>query len=166
MDNYIFKYYQSIKDGSIVTSRWVILLYEQIVKGMEDGTYKFVAKKANKAIKWIEKYCHHTEGELAPGKLKLELWQKAMLSVMFGICDPKTGKRQFREVALIVARKNGKSLFAAAIANYIFFEDGGYGARVYCLAPKLDQAEIIYNDIWAMISLEPELCYNKKLNYT
>lgn len=163
MDNYIFKYYQSIKDGSIVTSRWVILLYEQIVKGMEDGTYKFVAKKANKAIKWIEKYCHHTEGELAPGKLKLELWQKAMLSVMFGICDPKTGKRQFREVALIVARKNGKSLFAAAIANYIFFEDGGYGARVYCLAPKLDQAEIIYNDIWAMISLEPELCYNKKL---
>ena len=82
---------------------------------------------------------------------------------MFGICDPKTGKRQFREVALIVARKNGKSLFAAAIANYIFFEDGGYGARVYCLAPKLDQAEIIYNDIWAMISLEPELCYNKKL---
>ena len=163
MDNYIFKYYQSIKDGSIVASRWVILLYEIIVKGLGNGTYLFDPKKANKAITWIEKHAHHTEGELAPGHLKLELWQKAMLSLMFGIIDPKTGKRQFREVALIVARKNGNSLFAAAIANYIFFEDGGYGARIYCLAPKLDQAEIIYNDIWTMITLEPELCYNKKL---
>lgn len=163
VDNYIFKYYQSIKDGTIVTSRWIILLYEIIVRGLESGRYLFDPKKANKAIVWIENHAHHTEGELAPGYLKLELWQKALLSVIFGVMDPKTGRRQFREIALIVARKNGKSLFAAAIANYIFFEDGGYGARVYCLAPKLDQAEIIYNDIWTMITLEPNLCYNKKL---
>lgn len=163
MDNYIYKYYQSIKDGSIITSSYVESLYSILVKGMEDKTYVFNQKKADNAIRWIEKYCHHTEGPLAPGLLKLELWQKAMLSAMFGICDPKTGVRQFREVVLIVSRKNGKSLFAAAIANYTFFVDGGYGARVYCLAPKLDQAEIIYNDIWTMISLEPDLCYNKKL---
>ena len=163
MDNYIYKYYQSIKDGSIITSSYVESLYSILVKGMEDKTYVFNQKKADNAIRWIEKYCHHTEGPLAPGLLKLELWQKAMLSAMFGICDPKTGIRQFREVVLIVSRKNGKSLFAAAIANYTFFVDGGYGARVYCLAPKLDQAEIIYNDIWTMISLEPDLCYNKKL---
>lgn len=163
MDNYIYKYYQSIKDGSIITSSYVESLYSILVKGIEDKTYIFDQKKADNAIRWIEKHCHHTEGPLAPGLLKLELWQKAMLSAMFGICDPKTGVRQFREVVLIVSRKNGKSLFAAAIANYTFFIDGGYGARVYCLAPKLDQAEIIYNDIWTMISLEPDLCYNKKL---
>lgn len=163
VDNYIFKYYQSIKDGTIVTSRWIILLYEIIVRGLESGRYLFDPKKANKAIVWIESHAHHTEGELAPGHLKLELWQKALLSMIFGIMDPKTGRRQFREIALVVARKNGKSLFAAAIGNYIFFEDGGYGARVYCLAPKLDQAEIIYNDIWTMITLEPDLCYNRKL---
>ena len=61
----------------------------------------------------------------------------------FGIMDDKGG-RQFREVALVVARKNGKSLFASAIALYEFFIDGGFGARIYCLAPKLDQAEIIH----------------------
>ena len=163
MDNYILEYYQQIKDGSVLVGKWVKLLYEQIVHGIEDGIYLYDAKKADRAIKWIEKYCHHTEGEKAPDHIRLELWQKALLACMFGLCDPKNGKRQFREVFLVVGRKNGKSLFASAIANYIFFEDGGFGARVYCVAPKLDQADIIYNDIWTMITQEPELMQQKDI---
>lgn len=162
MDNYILEYYQQIKDGSVLVGKWVKLLYERIVHGIEEGIYLYDAKKADKAVKWIEKYCHHTEGEKAPDHLRLELWQKALLACMFGLCDPKNGKRQFREVFLVVGRKNGKSLFASAIANYIFFEDGGFGARVYCVAPKLDQADIIYNDIWTMIQLEPDLLQSKE----
>ena len=161
MNNWILEYYQQIKDGSVLVGKWIKLLYEQIIHGIEDGTYQYDAKKADKAIKWIEKYCHHTEGEKAPQHIRLELWQKALLACMFGLCDPKNGKRQFREVFLVVGRKNGKSLFASAIANYIFFEDGGFGARVYCVAPKLDQADIIYNDIWTMITLEPDLMQSK-----
>ena len=163
MNNYILEYYQQIKDGTILVGKWVLMLYERIVHGIEDGTYKFDAKKADKAIKWIEKYCHHTEGILAPGHIKLELWQKAMLSCMFGLLNPKDSYRQFRECVLVVGRKNGKSLFASAIANYIVFEDGGFGTRVYCVAPKLDQADIIYNDIWTMITLEEDLLQNKEL---
>ena len=163
MNNYILEYYQQIKDGSILVGKWVLMLYERIVHGIEDGTYKFDAKKADKAIKWIEKYCHHTEGVCAPGNLKLELWQKALVSCIFGLINPKDGYRQFREVLLVVGRKNGKSLFASAIANYTFFEDGGFGTRVYCVAPKLDQADIIYNDIWTMITLEEDLLQNKEL---
>ena len=163
MNNHILEYYQQIKDGTILVGKWVLMLYERIVHGIEDGTYKFDAKKADKAIKWIEKYCHHTEGVCAPGNLKLELWQKALVSCMFGLLNPKDGYRQFREVLLVVGRKNGKSLFASAIANYTFFEDGGFGTRVYCVAPKLDQADIIYNDIWTMITLEEDLLQNKEL---
>ena len=161
MNNYILEYYQGIKEGSITVGKWIKLLYERIVHGIEDGTYIYSAKKADAAVKWIEKYCHHTEGEKAPDNLKLELWQKAVISCMFGVLDPKTEKRQFREVFIVVGRKNGKSLLAAAIANYIFFCDGGFGARVYCVAPKLDQADIIYNDIWTMITLEEDLLQDK-----
>ena len=162
MDNYILEYYQQIKDGTVLVGKWVKLLYERIIHGIEEGLYIYDAKKADKAVKWIEKYCHHTEGEKAPEHLRLELWQKALLACLFGLCDPKNGKRQFRECFLVVGRKNGKSLFASAVANYIFFEDGGFGARVYCVAPKLDQADIIYNDIWTMIQLEPDLLQNKE----
>lgn len=162
MDNYILEYYQQIKDGRVLVGRWVRMLYELIVHGIEDGTYLYDAKKADKAVAWIEKHCHHTEGIKAPDNLELELWQKSMVACIFGLINPKDGFRQFREVLLVVGRKNGKSLFASAIANYTFFEDGGFGTRVYCVAPKLDQADIIYNDIWTMITLEDELLQDKE----
>ena len=154
-DNSIYAYYQRIKNGTYTVGRWVMLIYEYLVHGMEEGAFFFDKKKANDAINWIETHCFHTEGPLAPGPFKLALWQKAFLSAVFGIVD-SDGNRQFREIFLVVARKNGKSLLASAIGNYIFRIEGGYGARVYCIAPKLEQADIIYNDIWAMIQLDPE----------
>lgn len=155
-DNYIYEYYQGIKNGSIKVGRWVRLIYEKIVKGLEDKTYTFDQNKANNAIEWISNHAFHTEGPLAPGPLELELWQKALVSCMYGVCDSKTGKRQFREVVLIVARKNGKTLFAAAIAKYEWYVEGGYGARIYCSAPKLDQADLVYSSVWNMTQLDPE----------
>ena len=155
MDNYILAYYQEIKDGTVIVSKWIRTLYEKIIAGIEKKQYFYDAKKAHHAITWIEKHCFHVEGELAPGNLKLELWQKALISCLFGICD-EDGRRQFRECLLLIGRKNGKSLLSAAIMNYMFREDGGFGARVYCVAPKLDQADIVYEGMWAMIDLDPE----------
>ena len=154
-DNYIYAYYQKLRDGSIVAGKYVHMIYEYLVTGLQEKWFAFDLKRATMAIEWVEGHCFHTEGVLAPGPLKLELWQKAMLSAIFGIIDAN-GNRQFREVVLVVARKNGKSLLASAIGDYMFRVDGGYGARVFCLAPKLEQADIIYNNIWQMIQLDPE----------
>ena len=162
MANYILQYYQCIKDGSVTVGKWISALYEYIVQGIENKEFKFDQKKANKAIAFIESHCFHVEGPLAPQTIKLELWQKALVSCIFGICDNDTGLRRFREVVLIVARKNGKSLLASAIANYIFQVDGGFGCRVYNIAPKLEQADIIYNNTWAMIQLDPAQVAKKK----
>ena len=159
--NYIFAYYQKIKDGSVTVGRWVRLIYEYIIDGLEQKAFFFDQKKANAAVDWIEAHAFHTEGPLAPGPFLLELWQKAFLSCVFGIVD-KDGNRQFREVVLIVGRKNGKSILAAAIAKYSWLIDGGYGAKVYTLAPKLDQADIIYNNIWQLVLLDPEWQERKK----
>lgn len=153
--NYITEYHKQIKSGKIIAGRWIGFLYQYIVDGIEKKAFYFDKKKAADAIEWIEQHCFHVEGPLAPSSIKLELWQKALISCIFGLVD-KDGKRQFREIVLIVARKNGKSLLASAIANYVFQVDGGYGCRVYNIAPKLEQADIIYNNTWAMIQLDPE----------
>ena len=154
-DNYIYAYYQQIKNGSVTVGRWIRRIYEYLVTGIETKAFFFDQKKANDAINWAETHWFHTEGHLAPGNINLELWQKAFLSAVFGIVD-KSGHRQFREVFLVVARKNGKSIIASGIGNYVFRVDGGYGAKVFCLAPKLEQADIVYNNIWQMITLDPE----------
>ena len=154
-DNWIYTYYQGIKDGTYTVGRWITLVYEQIVKDLEARRYFFDQKKANDAIEWIEGHCFHTEGPLAPGFIKLEVWQKAMFSCIYGLVD-ENGNRQFREVVLLVGRKNGKTKIASSSAAYTFRLEGGFGSRVFCIAPKLDQADLVYNDIWTMTTLDPE----------
>lgn len=144
MNNFILEYWQKIKEGSEVVGRWVFLLYELIVARIEDGTYIFDQKKANRAIKFIETFCRHNKGKLAPRVLKLELWEKAFISTLYGIVD-ENGKRWFREVALFVGRKCGKTLIAAAIMTYEAFVDGEFGSEIYCIAPKLDQSDLVFS---------------------
>ena len=156
MNNYILTYYQQISDGTVTVGRWVRLLYETIIKGLEEKRYFYSQKKAAAAIRFIENFCHHHEGALAPQLIKLELWQKALLSIMFGIVD-ESGMRQFREIVLVMARKNGKTLLAAGIAEYMSFLDGEYGARIYFAAPKLEQANLCFDAYYQMIRQEPEL---------
>lgn len=161
-ENYIYTYYQGIKDGSICVGKWIEMLYEYLVHSIEDKSLIYDGKKANAAIDWIETHCYHVEGILAPNNIKLELWQKAFLSAIYGLLDPKTGMRQFREIVLVVARKNGKSLIGSSLGRMEWLcgggscGDRGYGNKVFCIAPKLDQADIIYNTIWQMTTLDPE----------
>ena len=156
MNNYIYEYYQQICDGSVVVGKWIKLLYEMIIKGLEKKSFFYSHKRAQASILFVENFCHHHEGELAPKRIKLELWQKATLSLIFGIVD-EDGLRVFREVFLVVARKNGKTLFSAAIAEYCTFLDGEYGGRIYFAAPKLEQANLCFEAYHQMILQEPEL---------
>ena len=155
-ENYILGYYQAIKSGAETVGQWILLLYEKIIAGIQAKEYIFDQKKAAHAVEWIEEHCRHVEGPLAPGPFLLELWQKAAISCIFGLIDPELKTRYFREILMLEARKNGKSILASAIAEYTLREDGGYGCRVYTVAPKLEQADIIYSNTWTMITLDPE----------
>ena len=155
MDNYILAYYQKINDGSIIVGKWISLLYEKIVTGIEDGTYIFNQQKANRAIKFIETFCRHNKGKLAPKQLKLALWQKAFISIIYGIVD-ESDHRIFREIALFVGRKCGKTLLASAIIAYEAFVDGEFGSEIYCIAPKLDQSDLVYSAFEFTVSKNPE----------
>ena len=155
MDNWIFKYHEAIQKKEVIVGVWVRLCFEILTTGLLNGEWEFNEKKANKAIKFIENFCHHSEGR--SDLLHLELWQKAIVSAIFGIMDKTTGYRQFREVFVIVARKNGKTLFAAAIAAYMTYVDGEYGAKVYFLAPKLDQADLVYDAFYQIVQSDDEL---------
>lgn len=154
LKSYLYEYHDKICKGKIKASKWIIKIFEILVKGIENGDWYYDDKKANKCIKFIETFIHHSKGR--NDNLKLELWQKAIVCAIFGIVR-EDGRRQFREVILIVARKNGKSLFASAIMSCMVFIDGEYGADLYCLAPKLEQANIVFDNFYQTISNEQEL---------
>lgn len=161
MNDFILEYYQQIKDGREAVGKWIRLLYEYLVSGREQGLFYFDQRKAANVIRFIEAKVHHTEGRLAPQTVKLELWQKAMYSAIYGIVDNE-GYRQFREVVVAMARKQGKSKLATGVGVNGLYNDGEYGARIFCVAPKLDQADIVYSDIWQSVQLDPELLEQSK----
>ena len=152
--NYITAYNNKIKSGKIIAGKWVKLIYAYLADGIKKKSFYYDAEKTQLAIDFIERFCHHSEG--SSDRLKLELWQKACIAAIFGIVE-KDGTRVFREVFLVVARKNGKTLFASAIIAYVTFLDGEYGAKNFCLAPKLEQAAKVYDGYYQMILQEPAL---------
>lgn len=152
--NYIYEYYKKITSGEIPAGEWIKAVYKIITDKLEKQEYFFNAKAANKAINFMENFCHHSKGR--NDLLKLELWQKAMVSVIFGIQD-KDKTRIFREIFIVIGRKNGKSLFASAIIAYVSYMEDEYGQEIYCLAPKLDQANIVYDGFYQMVRAEDEL---------
>ena len=154
--NYILIYYQQIKDGSVTVGKWIEKWYEYIVHGLEEKRFTFSQKKANTAIAFIQQYCRHHEGPLAPQLIRLEVWQKALISVIFGILD-ENGLRQFRECLVVMGRRNGKTLLDAAIAAYMTFADGEYGGRIFFIAPKLDQSRLAFEAYFQMLSKDPVL---------
>ena len=111
-----------------MVGKWIRQLYQVITDGIAEGRWFYDERLANNAIGFIQRYCHHYKGVLAPKRLKLSLWQRAAISVIFGIVD-ETGKRQFREVFWVVGRKQGKTLLAAAIASYMAYAAGNTEAK-------------------------------------
>ena len=152
--NYIYEYYDQITRGEVVVGEWIRLAYKMLVDDLEKGATQYNAKAVNKAIKFIEGFCHHSKGR--SDLLKLELWQKAAVAAIFGIVDDN-GVRIYREVFIVIARKNGKSLLASAIIAYMAYLEPEYGQEIYCLAPKLDQAALVYDGFYKMVLAEPEL---------
>ena len=152
--NYIYEYHAKITSGEIAAGKWIKAVYKIIVDGLEKQEYFFSAKAADKAIKFMESFCHHSKGR--NDLIKLELWQKAIVSVIFGIQDAEK-TRVFREIFIVIGRKNGKSLFASAIIAYMVYLEPEYGQEIYCLAPKLDQATLVYDGFYKMVQAEDEL---------
>jgi len=111
-----------------------------------DGDFVFDAKRANKPIAFIEKFCKHSKGEWAGQSVKLELFQKAFISALFGFVHRDTGLRKYREAFFMVGRKNGKSTMLAGLALYMMIADNEAGAEVYSTATKKDQAKIIFDE--------------------
>lgn len=153
-DNYILKYYQAIEDGSENVNKLVKLAYEYVLDGLQDHSFYYNHKKATRPIKFIETFVHHSKGKT--GLLKLELWQKAFLSCVFGIVNGED-LRQFKEIVLSTGRKSGKTLLISGIADYILYCDEDYGKEIYFTATKKEQAEICYSAFYQTILKEPEL---------
>ena len=166
----IEEYYKWICENPNKVCKKIKTIYERLSKEVheekevsfikegkvETHKYHFDIEKAQRPIKFIEKFLRQSKGKWNGKPLKLELFQKAMLEATFGFVDDK-GLRKYRKVIFFVARKNGKSVLDSAIANYMLVADKEGGAEIYSIATKKEQAKIVWEEAKRMIQKSPIL---------
>ena len=170
---YIEEYYNKISSGEIVACKKIKAVYKKLVNDLkkpkkvsflnkitdeiEEHTYIFDEKKANRPIQFIEKYCKHSKGKWAGKPVILELWQKAHIQALYGFVDKETGLRKYRKFVLFEGKKNGKSTEGSGLGLYQLTSDGEGGAEIYSVATKKDQAKIIWEEAKRMAAKSPAL---------
>lgn len=155
----IRKYFGGIVDGSIVTSEKMRKLAPRILSDLDNRNpgrrYHFREEYAEKHVGFIETFCKLPSGKLGH-PFELELFQLAILSVIFGFVDAD-GVRQYREVLWLMGRKNGKTALASAIELDLLVNDGEGAPEVYNVATSHDQAAKGFNDCWNMVRTSKKL---------
>lgn len=156
--NPIREYWEEIQSGKTRVSQKVYKTYRHVIREMDrtDSPYFYDPRRANHIIEFFENYLHHSKGKCGGQLVKLELWEKALLATAFGFVDIE-GNRQYREVLLIVGKKNGKSLLASGVGLYMLHADGEPGPEIYAVATKRDQAKIIWQEAKRMVRKSPVL---------
>lgn len=156
--NYILEYNAKIESGEIVASDYVRRAYRKLAADVDrtDWEFYFDESKAEHALFFIEHFCKQSKGKDGGKPIKLMLWQKAFISAIFGFVDIE-GNRKFRELFLVVGRKNGKTTLASGIGNYMLFADGEHGASVVSAATTREQAKLSWDEAKKMIKKSPAL---------
>jgi len=159
MSNYVDEYLDEIRAGRAIVSKRIRRQYERLSDDIHHPKNGFIfdQARAERPIDFLERFCRHSKGEWAGRPLKLELFQKAFISALFGFIDSKTGLRKYRETMFYVARKNGKSVLLSGLALYCLIADGEPGAEVYSVATKKDQAKIVFTEALNMVRQSPDL---------
>ena len=149
------QYWNEIQSGGVNVGKWIRMLYDLILQGLSEHRWYYSHERAENAIRFIERYCHHYKGKLAPQRIKLSLWERATITLIFGIVDD-AARRLFVEVFLLIGRKQGKTILCGAICTYLAY-CGEYGSECYALAPKIDQSDLLFSSVEYNVHAEPEL---------
>lgn len=149
--NYPKEYLKAIESGEIVANEKITKLYQRECAYMDNAPrsdkwkWHYDQSVANRHIEFIERFCAQSKGECGGKPLKLMLWQKAGLSLLYGWVD-EYKMRRFREFALFIGRKNGKTELAAAMSHDMLINDGENGPEIVCAANAKDQAMLLFTE--------------------
>lgn len=153
--SFLIEYYKRCRSGEIVIGRELQTTLECLIQDIfcRADVYRFELAAAHKRINFIEKEVKHFESPFAGQPFILTLNQKAVAEAVFGfyIFDAELlggGRwvRRFKEVLLLIARKNGKTPFVGALTLAEWF-CGEAGQKVMCASNDYDQAGLIFDCI-------------------
>lgn len=138
-----YKYAQDVISGDVVSGEWIRLSAKRFFNLMEDDKYEFKEEKVDKVINFFGILRHFT-GRHAGIKFLLQPWQQFIVASIYGFYVKSTGRRLVNYVFIEIARKNGKTAFAAGLCLYHLIADDESDAEVDLAANSKEQAKIAF----------------------
>lgn len=138
------KYAQDVIEGRIVACESIKLACKRYISWFDRDDIEFDYDDVDKKIDLVRKM-KHSKGIHARTNFELLPWQQFVFAGIFGWKWKDSGYRVTKKALLFVARKNGKTALAAALALCCAIADKENGAEVDIVANNAKQAEICYD---------------------
>jgi phage terminase large subunit-like protein len=148
------RYAHDVLEGRKVAGLYIKQAAQRFLNDRKRTDIEFNEKEANRAVNFIERKLRHWEGSWRGKPMILEDWQKFIVQQIFGWFN--NGKRRIRSVYIQIARKNGKTSFAAAILLYHLIADRENTPQILVGANNEDQAKICVNSAGRIIQQSPD----------
>lgn len=168
-------YYTSgVMSGEIDVCKWVKLAVERHYRDLDrqhsdNFPYYFEPKATMHYVDFFSDHLRHFDGVFKGQSIIFEPWQYFAWGVAFGwlkvhrINDMAI--RRFREIIVIIPKKQGKTIIIAGTMIYMLDYDGWPAAQIYTLALDQTQAKKLgYNDAVKMVKNSPSLSKKYRIN--
>lgn len=145
-NTYLVQYREAIRSGEIIAGMELIMELDNLIEDLEDPRFYYDTTGAYERMDFMENCIRLTKAPFYNKPLKLMLWQKAFIEVVYSFKMKDTGFDRFKKIILLIARKNTKSETCSALATTEFFM-GEEGNDIVCSSNDDNQASIVYDSI-------------------
>lgn len=153
MTTHLLDYRKAIRDGAIYAGQDMTAELDSLIADLEDPAYRYDTRDAELRISFIEGCIKLTKAPYYGQPMKLMLWQKAFIEVLYSFkirsVDSGDWVDRFQEVLLLIARKNGKSELIAALQLTELIL-GKPGSDIVCSGMDDGTADLAYQAIDTM----------------
>lgn len=146
-------YARAAASGEIVVGTEVAAAARRFLADLERKDLTLRTKDADFVCNIIERIMVHNQGQTLDGKpltntpLLLLPWQVFIIYNVVGFYYKGRRERRYKEALIVLARKNGKTLFCAALAFALALLERKSGGKIYIVAASLKQATQSFDDI-------------------
>ena len=137
------QYAQDVLSGKVVAGELVKLSCDRFFRFMEGDDYEFRADVVDRVVDFFRSMSHYT-GRHAGKPFELQPWQVFAVASLYGFYRKDDGTRLTKSAYFELARKQGKTAFAAGISLYNLIADGEMNAEVDLAANSKEQAKICF----------------------
>lgn len=147
------QYAEDVAAGRIICGVEVVKAAERFLADLRREDITLHTKEPDFVIGIIERIMVHKQGETLDGTplmntpVILQPWQIFCVYNVTGFYYKGTSERRYKEAFIFIPRKNGKTMFIAALAFGLALLERKSGAKIYIVAASLKQACEAFNDI-------------------